>query len=166
METRAYYRLRTAGIVLLLLSGTMIWTGCKKKPKPSAPPPPSSGGQASPSKPLSSDLVISKITVIPAEPKAQTPFTVRVFVQNAGQKPSGQYDLAMFILDVSRNSTYPIGTFRQSGLQPGEVVRAYSSTDRLVNYPGAHQVWAEIKPFNFEDGNNRNNKEGLGFTVK
>jgi len=110
--------------------------------------------------------VISAIEVFPGQPQAGQHFAVNVYVKNAGQAPSGEYDLAIFIKDVSRGSIYPVGTFRKEGLQPGENIAAYSSTDRLVNDPGSYQVHVEIQPFLFEDGNDQNNTAIWAFTVK
>jgi hypothetical protein len=78
----------------------------------------------------------------------------------------GPIDLAIFIKDISRGSTYPVGTFRQPGLQPGENIAAYTSTDRRVNDPGSYQVHVEIQPFQFEDNNSQNNVFIWAFTVK
>jgi hypothetical protein len=111
-------------------------------------------------------LAISAIELFPAQPQAGQRFAVNVYVQNAGQAASGEYDLAIFIKDVSRGSTYPVGTFRREGLQPGENITAYTSTDRLVNDPGSYQVHVEIQPFLFEDGNTRNNTSIWAFSVR
>ncbi len=35
----------------------------------------------------------------------------------------------------------------------------------MVNEPRAHQFWVEIKPFNFNDGNEQNNVYDWAFTV-
>ena len=110
--------------------------------------------------------MISAIEVFPAQPQAGVRFAVNVYVKNAGEAPSGKYDLAMFIKDVSRGSTYPVGTFRREEMQPGENIGVYSSTDMLVNYPGSHQVHVEIEPFLWEDGNEQNNTAIRAFTVQ
>jgi hypothetical protein len=110
--------------------------------------------------------MISAIEVFPAQPKAGQHFAVNVYVKNAGQAPSGEFDLAISIKDVSRGSTYPVGTFRKGGLRPGENIPAYSSTDRLVNYPGSYQVRVEIQPVLFKDGNDQNNTMTRAFTVE
>lgn len=167
MKSGAHFRLHTVGLAILLLMGTVIWTSCGAGPGPSQPQPTAPSGGQQPSKPEPRpDLVISAIEVFPTQPEAGIQFAVNVYVQNAGQAASGEYDLAIFIQDVSRGSTYPIGTFRREGLQPGEDIVAYSSTDRLVNFSGSHQVHVEIQPFLFEDGNTQNNTSIWAFTVK
>ena len=115
------------------------------------------------------DLVISAIQVYPqhpVRPKAGTPFTVQVYVANVGGAVSGQYDIALFIRDVVRGSTYPIGTFRKEPMKPGEDYPVYSSNDRMVNEPGFYRVYAEIKPFLFEDAKPENNTLVYGFVVE
>jgi hypothetical protein len=112
------------------------------------------------------DLAISAIRVHPAQPRAGHYFTVNVYVKNAGQAPSGKYDVAVSIRDVSRGSTYPGGTFPGEGLHPGEDIPAYSSADRRVNYPGRYHLQVEIRPLGFEDGNAQNNTAIWAFTVK
>jgi hypothetical protein len=166
MRMEAYLRLHTPSLVALLLFGTIIWAGCPKRPSsPPSPPPPKPGSQPAPTMQLP-DLTISAIEVLPAQPSAGQRFAVNVYVKNVGQAPSGAYDLAMSIRDVSRGSTYPIGTFRKEGLRPGENVAAYTSTDALVNFPGSHQVHVAIQPFGFTDGNEQNNASARAFTVK
>lgn len=162
MKTEAYFRLRTLGLVALLLIGTIIWTGCGGGETP--PQPPGGDEQPPPPEPLP-DLVISAIEVFPVQPQAGQDFAVKVYVKNAGQAPSGEYDLAISIKDVSRGSTYPVGTFRKAGLQPGKNILAHSSTDRLVYDPGSYQVHVEIQPFLFEDGSDQNNTARWAFTV-
>jgi len=167
MKSRAYFRLHTIGLVIIFLIGTIVWTGCDKDGStgsqgnngaPSQPSP-------QPSPPLP-DLVISTIQVFPNQPQAGQRFTLNVYVKNAGRAPSGKYDIAISIKDVSRGSTYPVGTFRKDGLRPGEDIPAYNSSNLLVNYPGSHQVHVEIKPFGFDDGNYQNNTTIRAFTVK
>ena len=174
MKIRAHFRLSTGGLFALLLIGTIIWTGCDLMPwidggggatPPQQPQPP--GGNEQPPKPDPlPDLSISAIEVFPAQPQSGQHFTLNVYVKNAGQAQSGEYDLAIFIRDVSRGSTYPVGTFRAGRLHPGDNVVAYSSSDRLVNDPGSYQVHVEINPWLFEDGNNQNNEAIWAFTVK
>jgi hypothetical protein len=163
----AFIRLHTVIFVALLLIGTMIWTGCDGAEL--IPQPPSGAEQPQPQPPQPQalpDLVISAIEVFPAQPQAGQYFAVNVYVNNAGQAPSGEFDLAIYIRDISHESTYPVGTFRIEGLQPGENIAAYSSTDRLVNDPGSYQVHVEIQPFLFEDSNAQNNTSIWAFTVK
>lgn len=114
---------------------------------------------------ISPDLVISAIEVFPAEPTAGNAFTFNVYVSNQGNATSGEYDLAISIKDVSRNLTYPVGTFRKSALQPGENVPVFSKNDQLVNDPGSFQIHCEIKPFLFTDGNANNNIKIRAFQV-
>ena len=162
MKIEAYFRLHTKGLVTLLVIGTMIWTCCGGHEQP-FPPEPNKDLVIPEPHP---DLVISAIEVFPVQPQAGQYFAVTVYVMNVGQAPSGQYDLKLFIKDVSRGSTYPVGTFRKMGLKPGENIVAYSSTERIVNYQGGYQVHAKIEPFLFEDANNQNNTKIWAFTVK
>lgn len=114
------------------------------------------------------DLVISAIQVYPqhpVRPKAGRPFTVQVYVANVGGAVSGQYDIALFIRDVVRGFTYPIGTFRKEPMKPGESYPVYSSNDRMVNEPGFYRVHAEIKSFFFEDAHPENNMLVYDFVV-
>ena len=164
MKMGAYFRLCTASLVPFLVFGTIIWTGCPKRPTPS-PSPPGPAPQPSSAQQLP-DLAISAIEVFPVQPSAGQDFAVNIYVKNVGQVASGAYDLAIFIRDVSRGSTYPVGTFRQPGLGPGENVVAYTSTDRLVNFPGSYQTHVTIRPFLFKDGSDQNNTAIWAFTVK
>ena len=127
---------------------------------------PSNGQKQTPTPPQQlPDLSVASVDIFPSEPRAGERFTAVVYVANIGSASSGEYDLAMNMKDVSRGSAYPVGTFRQSPLQPGEQVAAWSSDQLMVNEPGAHQFWVEIKPFNFNDGNEQNNVYGWAFTV-
>ena len=103
------------------------------------------------------DLVISSINVYPEQPTSGQHFTFNVYVKNQGNAKSGEYDLAIFIKDISRNLTYPVGTFRNSALHPGDNVAAFSKNNQLVNDRGSYQIHCEIKPFLFDDGNTDNN---------
>lgn len=127
-----------------------------------------SGGGGADNQPKVSlpDLTVSTIEVFPSEPQAGKAFTVNVYVKNAGEAPSGTYDVALFIRDIGRGQTYPIGTFRKEALQPGENVVAYTSNERLVNNPGNYQLHAEITPFQFNDGNMMNNAVIKAFAVR
>lgn len=109
----------------------MLWWGKKRSN-------PSSGDEQLPQPESLPDLVISAIEVFPAQPQFGQHFAVNVYVKNARQAPSGEYDLAIFIKDVSSRSTYPVGTFRKEGQQPGKNIVAYSSTNRLLNDPGSY----------------------------
>jgi len=111
------------------------------------------------------DLSVASVEIIPSEPRVGERFTAVVYVVNIGSASSGEYDLAMDMKDVSRGYTYPVGTFRQSPLQPSEQVASWSSDQLMVNEPGAHQFWVEIEPFLFSDGNEQNNMYGWAFTV-
>ena len=121
------------------------------------------GGETQESVP---DLTVSAIEVYPAQPQSGQYFSLSIYVANEGNAPSGKYDLAINIEDVSHGGTYPIGTFRQEAMSPGEDYCVYSSTDRLVNSPGSHQVNVEIIPFQFEDGDTSNNSWSKAFTAK
>ena len=165
MKIRSFFNLHAVGLVALIMLCLMLFSGCDIVETPQPPQPPSGDEQPPQPAPLP-DLVIAAIEVFPAQPQAGQYFTVNIYVNNVGQAPSGEYDLAIFIKDVSHGSTYPVGTFRNEGLQPGENIVAYSSTDRLVNDAGSFQVHAEIQPFLFEDGNNQNNATIWAFSVK
>jgi hypothetical protein len=128
------------------------------------PPVPPGGGEWGPAP--HPDLRISEIQVFPAQPQSGQPFTINVYVANEGEAPSGEYDLYIGINDVSQGLSYPLESDRRGGLQPGENVPVYSSQNVMVNYPGSHQVWVEVVPWQFEDGNDNNNTAGWQFTVK
>lgn len=153
-------------IALLITIMLSLLLGCAG-PKPAPPQPQPLNGGVPPTQPVACpDLAISAIEVFPAQPTARQHFALNIYVRNQGQAASGQYDLAISIKDVGRGFTYPVGTFRQGGLQPGENVAAYTSIDRLVNDPGSYQVDVEIRPFLFTDGNPVNNTVIWAFTVK
>jgi len=166
MSEKQKYRVWTLLAMALALALATLACDEDETPPPRPQPQPTSPGEQPPQPEPLPDLVISAIEVFPTQPQAGQRFAVNVYVQNAGQAPSGEYDLALFIRDVSRGSTYPIGTFRNESLQPGENVVAYSSMDRLVNDPGSFQVHVEIVPFLFEDGNTQNNTSIWAFTVQ
>jgi len=132
-------------------------------PPPPGPPPP---GDDEPITPESHpDLMVSAIEVFPAQPQSGQAFSLNVYVTNAGQAPSGEYDVAINIEDISHGSIYPIGTFRQGAMSPGENHCVYSSTNVLVNFPGSYQVNVEIIPFQFEDGDPSNNSVTKPFSA-
>jgi hypothetical protein len=112
-----------------------------------------------------SDLTISLIGVIPEMTTSGTRFYGEVYIANQGKAPSGAYDLALDIRDISRNLTYPIGTFREEPMFPGEQVPVWSSHNLVVKDPGSFQLWAEIRPLGFQDGSDMNNFKGWQFTV-
>jgi hypothetical protein len=120
------------------------------------------GGETQESVP---DLTVSAIEVYPAQPQSGQRFSLSIYVANEGNAPSGEYDLAINIEDISHGGYYPIGTFRQEAMSPGEDYCVYSSTDRLVNSPGSYQVNVEIEPFLFEDGNPSNNSWSKPFSA-
>ena len=164
MHPKIYSKLYAASMIALLF---FVWTGCGggRRPANNAGAPPSNanaGGQPPQQLP---DLAIAKIEVLPAQPQARHQFAVNVYVTNVGQAPSGDYDILISIKDVSRQLTYPVGTFRNGGLRPGEQVTAYRSTERMVNYSGSHQIHVELRPFQFQDGNDRNDVLSWAFSV-
>lgn len=110
--------------------------------------------------------MISHIAVYPAQPQSGQLFTLNVYVANEGEALSGEYDLYIGIEDISRSLSYPLEADRRGGLQPGENVPVYSSQNVMVNHAGSHQVWVEIVPWQFEDGNDGNNVAGWQFMVK
>lgn len=170
VKIKANHKFHRTILVSSLLIGILIWTGCGGGGGGGgdAPPPqPSGNNQPQPPQPEPvPDLTISAIEVFPGQPQAGQQFALNVYVKNIGQAKSGEYDVAIYIKDVSRGSTYPVGTFRNEGLYPGDNVTAYTSTNRLVNDPGSYQVHVEIQPFLFEDGNTNNNTLIWAFTVK
>lgn len=153
---------RTLTVVLLVIATLGLLPGCGSEPEPPPPPQPPRLEETRP--PAHPDLAIAAVEIYPSQPQAGKAFKAVVYVTNKGDAASGQFDLAMHIKDVSRGYTYPVGTFRQSALQPGEQV-PWQSGDLRVNDPGAHQYWVEIVPFLFEDGNEQNNTYGWAFQV-
>jgi hypothetical protein len=111
------------------------------------------------------DLQIAAVETFPQEPSAGKRFTLNVYITNRGQAPSGDYDLWMTIVDVNRGNKYPIGTFREASMQPGEQVAAFTTQDAMVNEPGPFEVRVGIDPFLFEDGNPGNNTMVHTFNV-
>lgn len=112
------------------------------------------------------DLAIAAINIYPNQPQDNTYFYADVYIKNIGDAASGDYDVAIHIKDISRGYVYPIGTFRQGPMQPGEQYAVWSSDRVLVNDPGSFQLWVEIKPFLFDDKDDSNNIHGWAFTVK
>ena len=172
MKIETYFKLHFEVLVMFFLIGTIFLISCGGGNTPGSNGEKTPGSveenltpQTPPQEPLP-DLVISTIEVFPEQPKAGIHFAINVYVKNAGQLPSGEYDLKIYIIDVSRQETYPVGTFRKEAMQPGEKYVVYSSTDRLVNNPGAYQVHVEITPFLFKDGDDQNNTSIWAFTVK
>jgi hypothetical protein len=166
MKTKVYSKLQSIVLFGVILISAIFLSNCRGTPPHPSPQTPSPLQPPEQKIESTADLLISKIQVYPAQPQAGQRFTLNVYVRNDGQAPSGKFDLALSIKDVSRMTTYPVGTFRiEEVLQPGDNITAYASTDRLVNYPGSHQVDVEIKPFLFKDGNNQNNKAIWAFTV-
>jgi hypothetical protein len=134
-----------------------------KESTPTPTPKPTTTPTETP-EPQKPDLEIRDMYVYPSQPQVGTEFTVQVNVANIGETKSGSYDLFVRIYDVSRDSYYPVGTFRQEPINPNYQV-IWSSEPVLVNFAGAHQLWAEIAPFDFEDGDDSNNMQGWTFTV-
>lgn len=130
---------------------------------------PSGGGNPTPTptqgSAAQSDLQIATIEVFPAQPQARQQFTLNVYITNAGDAPSGAYDLSLFLQDVSRSATYPIGTFRHEGVQPGERYVVYTSQQLLVNCPGAYEVQVEIHPWEGQDAHPDHDTVIWPFTV-
>lgn len=154
--------MRHALIVGLVLFVAVI--ACDGETATPPPPPVEPPQQEEPPSAGQPDLVVTSIEVVPAQPQPGVPFAVFVYIVNEGDAPSGEYDLAMHISDVSRGSTYPVGTFRQSALDPGEQ-RTWQTDSRMVSDPGPFQYWVEIQPFLFEDGNVANNSMAWQFEV-
>ncbi len=111
MRTGIDFRSRTVFLVALLLIGTMGLTGCGNGETPSQ----SSHGNTQPLPPERlPDLVISAIEVFPAQPQAGQRFAVNVYVKNAGQAPSGAYDLERVM--NFWNSGHPHSVYRRENV--------------------------------------------------
>lgn len=159
---------RTAAIGISMLALVMsVLVGCEAK----RPPPPSKGGtttrtpEPAPAPQRTANLRIATIEVFPRQPRAGTRFTANVYIENAGNAASGEYDLALHVKDVTHGGSYPIGTFRKPSLRPGERIAAFTKNDLMVNSAGAHQLWVEIKPFGFADANAKDNSQGWAFNA-
>lgn len=144
-------------LIVVLLVGVLAWAGCDDG---------DNGGDSGSGDAARPDLQFSSFAVYPGTPTAGQQFTLQVQVANSGQAASGEYDVALSIHDVDRDSTYPVGTFRQGPMQPGEDYTVYNDDQRLVNEPGTYEVRAEIVPFEFEDSNPGNNAQTWRFTVQ
>lgn len=156
---------RTLLTVAFAIATALSLLSCSPAPYPTSPPPPPPK-PTEPSQPQPAaqpNLAVAAVHVYPGQPQAGQRFTVVVYVTNNGNAVSGDYDLAMHIKDVSRGYTYPVGTFRQSGLHPGEQV-PWQTDDRMVNDPGSFQYWVEIVPTG-EDGIQQDNHLGWAFQV-
>lgn len=154
-------------VIVIILIISIVVTQRSKPPRVEPKPP----GGITP-RPLEKirpigqpDLTVSSVSIFPAQPAAGHQFRIVVYVRNIGNAASGEYDLAMHIKDLSRGYSYPVGTFRLEPLHPGENVPWQSELLR-VNYPGAHEVLVEIRPFNFADRNTQNNSSRKGFQVQ
>ena len=113
-----------------------------------------------------SDLVVTGIEISPRVPKAGHPFSLRIRIRNQGNAPSGEFLVQIHIRDVGRKSTYPVGSFRQKPLRPGEEIVAYTSERRMVNDFGFHRVHAEIRPLDSRAENSGKSSAAFGFAVK
>ena len=156
-------------LVSLLILFTVFIAGCTQRENDITPstvttslPVVKQVAEETPSPP---DLSIASIDIFPAMPHAGERFTGVVYVRNTGGTSSGQYDVAMYIKDVARTNVYPIGTFRQQPMKPNEQYVVWQSQQLIVNDPGSFQLWVEIKPFNFKDGNDQNNIKGQSFNA-
>lgn len=129
---------------------------------PSPTPPPTETPTETPKPP---DLEVREIFIVPSQPQAGEYFSAQVEIANIGETKSGSYDLALKIKDVSRGWTYPIGTFQQVPMYPNEYYWVWQSDHLRVDSGGAFQLWAEIIPIGFEDGDDYNNMLGWAFTV-
>jgi hypothetical protein len=157
---RSFPRSGSHLLIILLLITSLVFMGC---PSPEPPPPkpqPKPGGHVSGDqlKPATKrpDLTVASIQVY-NNPQKPRHFTFTVDVTNLGDAPSGEYDVAMYIKEMATGSIYPVGTFRQKPMNPGEKYCVYQELDRMVNNTGPHQLHVEIKPFMFEDRNPQNN---------
>ena len=161
MRTGRYHlRLGSPGLVVLLFITGLFCLGCNPpeptpKPKPLMPGGQAAGAQLKPAPPRP-DLAVAS-TQVYNNPQKPRHIMFTVDVTNLGNAPSGDYDLLMNIKDVSRGAVYPVGTFRRTTMKPGEKYCVYQEMDRMVNNSGPHQLYVEIRPFMFEDGNPSNN---------
>lgn len=147
----------------LALVGVLVIAACGDDKKDNDNP--ASSGGSSPSAADQPDLTISSIEVLPEQPQANQSFALNVYVQNVGSAASDAFEVEISIRDVTRATTYPVGTIRGSALQPGENVTVFSSTDRRVNDSGSYQVRVELKPSG-QDGSAENNTKIKAFTVQ
>lgn len=153
--------LRILPTVALVIGLVGLLASCGSEPEPPGPEPPAPGAPQPAAQP---NLAVASVQVHPSQPRAGQQFTVSVYVTNKGNAVSGDFDLAMNIRDVSRGSTYPVGTYRQGALQPGDQV-PWQSGNLMVNESGEHQFWVEIAPFLFQDGNQQDNTYRWSFQV-
>jgi len=106
------------------------------------------------------------VDVFPAHPQSVQFLALNAYITNEGDTPSGEYDLAIHINDISHGFTCVISTFREPGLRPRHNVPFYTSQNQQVNDVGSYQVRGEIAPFLFDDGNTWNNSVSKPFTAK
>jgi hypothetical protein len=147
--------------VMFVLMVVIALSGCNKPPE--QPQQPDQPGQTIQQQ--MPDLSVAAVDISPSKPQAGVRFAGVVYVTNIGTASSGQYDIAMYMKDVSRGNIYPVGTFRQNPMQPGVKNSVWTSDQLMVNDPGSYQFWVEIKPFLFTDGNEQNNIYGKAFDV-
>jgi hypothetical protein len=109
--------------------------------------------------PGSADLQVSNIEVTPVQPREQEVFQYHVWMLNTGESRSGSYDLNIDVLDTTHGQHYYKGPFRLGPVDPtssNQAVLVYEG-DCLPNDYGMYEIWAEIVPVDFEDGNEANN---------
>ena len=112
------------------------------------------------------DLAIVSMYVSPPQPQAGKFFYAEFSTKNIGEVASGYYDVAMQINDIARGHVYEIRTFRRGPMQPGQSYVCWSSDKVMVPEPGSFQLLVEIKPYQFDDADDRNNIKILSFSVK
>lgn len=152
-------------LILLVVVLVVMLAACGSSSSDSNNGSDSSNDGGSNNNTASPDLSISAIEVRPRNPTAGQFFTLTVYVANNGGAASGEYDVALYIEETSSGDFYPIGTFRQGPMQPGEDYPVYTNSDRLVNFAGNHRVHVEITPYEFSDGSRGNNSDTYDFLV-
>lgn len=112
------------------------------------------------------DLAVTTIELDPAQVVVGQSFVVRVYVANVGSAPSGEYDLQITLLDVTRDQTSPIGAQHGQSLEPGQKdTLAYETGPRQVDKTGSFQVQVVLTPTG-RDADQNNNKKSRSFTVQ
>lgn len=149
--------------VLLILIITVLLAGCggdddKNENKGNSGPAPTAT-------PVMADLAVTNIELDPAQVAAGQPFTIKVYVTNRGNAPSGGYDLDVNLRDVTRGTTSPVGALKGQSIAPGEEVLAYETGQRTLDQSGSFQVLVDLRPAG-PDRETNNNKQNRAFTIQ
>jgi hypothetical protein len=124
-----------------------------------------SGGPAPTATKVVPDLAVTTIELDPPQIAIGQPFIVKVHVANVGGAPSGEYDLAISLRDVTRGTTSPIGAQHGQGLKPGQDTLAYETGPRQVDKTGSFQIQVTLTPAG-PDGDTNNDKKNRAFSVQ